>query len=54
MRRFPLGERADAPETTQGRVAATIAALLGEPTPFREAFPRAAPPIAGAVGQDSR
>ncbi|MFO0890672.1 MAG: AP protein [Isosphaeraceae bacterium] len=45
-----LGERTDTPETTLGQVAA----LLGELTPFREAFPQAAPPIGEAVGRDPR
>lgn len=31
-----------------------IAALLGEITPFREAFPQAAAPISDVVGKESR
>jgi arylsulfatase A-like enzyme len=49
-----LGERADASEATLGQVAATIAALLGEITPFRESVPQAAPPIGDAVSRNSR
>lgn len=45
----PLSERTDTPEVTQGQIASTVAALLGELTPFRVAFPKAAPPIADAI-----
>ncbi len=46
-----LGELKDTPEATQGQIASTVAALLGELAPFRVAFPQAAPPIADAIGK---
>jgi hypothetical protein len=47
-----LGERSDCADVTQGQVAATIAALLGED--WNAAEPRAAAPIADAVGGMAR
>lgn len=44
-----LGERANASEHTQGQIAATLAALLGED--WCEAEPRAAAPIENIVGR---
>lgn len=43
-----LGERHDTDAITQSQIAATLAALLGED--YRAAFPKAAPPIAEAIG----
>lgn len=42
-----LGERQDSPAATQGQVAATVAALLGED--FNRAFPKAAQPLPGVL-----
>ncbi|MBI1213777.1 MAG: AP protein [Alphaproteobacteria bacterium] len=47
----PLGERTDTREVTQGQIASTVAALMGELNPFRIAFPKAAPPIEEASGK---
>lgn len=44
----PLGERTNCPEVTEGQIAATIAALLGED--YRAAFPNVGAPIAEAIG----
>jgi len=44
-----LGERTNVDPLTQGQVAATVAALLG--LDFRSFAPKAAPPIAAAVGR---
>jgi hypothetical protein len=43
-----LGERTNTAVVTQGQVAATIAALLGED--YRAQVPAAAPPLEGAIG----
>ena len=43
----PLGERTNTPLVTQGQVAATIAALLGEN--YVAEVPKAAPPMADAI-----
>ncbi len=45
----PLGERTNVQPLTQGQVAATMAALLG--LDFHSFAPKAAPPIAAAVGR---
>lgn len=45
----PLGTRQDQ-EATQGQVAATVAALLGES--YHEAVPQSAPPLPGVLGHD--
>ncbi|HTK77891.1 MAG TPA: alkaline phosphatase family protein [Gemmataceae bacterium] len=42
-----LGERQDSPVATQGQIAATVAALLGED--FNHAFPKAAQPLSGVL-----
>jgi hypothetical protein len=44
----PLGVRRDV-AVTQGQIAATLAALLGEE--YRAAVPKAAPPLPGVIGQ---
>ena len=44
----PLGERTNCAPVTQGQIAATIAALLGED--YRAAFPNVGTPIAEAIG----
>jgi hypothetical protein len=44
-----LGERHDIPDVTQSQIAATIGTLLGED--YRAAEPRAAPPLADALGR---
>jgi hypothetical protein len=41
------GSRTDVPDATQGQIAATVAALLGEN--YVAAQPRAAPPLPGVV-----
>ena len=45
----PMGERTNVAPLTQGQVAATVAALLG--LDFLSFAPRAAPPIAAALGR---
>ena len=47
-----LGERSNCAEVTQGQVAATVAALLGED--WNAAEPKAAAPIADAIGTRKR
>jgi len=46
-----LGELKNTPEVTQGQIASTVAALLGELAPFQVAFPQAALPIADTIGK---
>jgi hypothetical protein len=46
----PLGERKDVPEVTQDRIAATLAALLGEN--YCAAVPKAGKPIDDACGRN--
>ena len=43
----PLGERSNAPAVTQGQLAATVAALLGED--YHATVPQSAPPIADVL-----
>ena len=44
----PLGERKNIPPVTQGQIAATVAALLGQD--YRREAPAAAPPLADVLG----